>query len=268
MSASTTAPVRHRLSLVTTARHCFSLTGRNLLHLKANPGEIIGFVVIQPLLVIALLVYVFGGAISGDTATYLQYALPGLIVQNSVMAVLSTGAGINQDMSNGVFDRLRSLPIARIAPLIGHMLGHMTRVTAGMLMLLVAGLLQGFELRTGIMSVLAAVLLALAFGTGLAWVSIAIGVSSRSATTVQLFSGVLSLPLTFVSNVFVKTDTMPGWLQAWAKINPISHEATALRALMSGGPVGTSVWWTLGWSAALTAVFAPLALRAYRRRVV
>lgn len=257
----------HRLGIAATTRHCLTLAGRNLLHLKANPGEIIGFAVVQPLMVIALLVYVFGGAIAGDTETYLQYALPGLIVQSSVTSVLATGAGLHQDISNGVFDRLRSLPIARIAPLMGHLIGNMVRVAAGVLMLLAVGAAQGFDVHTGFWSTLAGLLLATLFGTSLAWASMLVGLAAKSATTVHMFSGVLLFPLTFCSNVFVQTDTMPGWLQSWADINPISYEATALRALMTGGPVGSSVWWTLGWTALLTAVFAPLAMRAYRRRV-
>jgi ABC transporter DrrB family efflux protein len=244
-----------------------TLAGRNLLHLKANPGEIIGFAVVQPLMVIALLVYVFGGAIAGDTATYLQYALPGLIVQSSVTSVLATGTGLHQDITNGVFDRFRSLPIARIAPLMGHLIGNLVRVAAGLLMLLAVGVAQGFDVRTGVWSTMAGVLLATLFGTSLAWMSMLVGLAAKSATTVHMFSGVLMVPLTFCSNVFVRTNTMPGWLQAWADVNPISYEATALRALMTGGPVGDSVWWTLGWTAALTAVFAPLAIQAYRRRV-
>ncbi|GAA2340382.1 ABC transporter permease [Streptomyces kunmingensis] len=256
-----------RLNLLTTTRHCLTLGGRNLLHLKGNPGEILGFAVVQPLMVIALLVYVFGGAIAGDTQTYLQYALPGLLVQSSVTSVLATGTGLHQDISNGLFDRLRSLPIARIAPLIGHLIGTMVRVSAGLLMLLVVGAVQGFEVRVGIWSALGGMLLVALFAAGLAWLSMLVGLAARSATTVHMFSGVLAVPLTFCSNVFVKTDTMPGWLQTWADINPISQEATALRALMSGGPVGNSVWWTLGWTVVMTAVFAPLSIRAYRRQV-
>jgi ABC transporter DrrB family efflux protein len=259
--------IRHRLSPLTMARQSLTLAGRNLLHLKANPGEIIGFAIVQPLLVIALLVYVFGGAISGDTRTYLQYAMPGLLVQSSVMSVLSTGIGINQDIANGVFDRLRSLPIARIAPLAGHMIGNMVRVAAGMIMLVAVGSAQGFQLRAGLWSALSGLLLALLFGMGLAWVSMLTGLVARSAATVQMLSSVLTFPLTFISNVFVNTDTMPGWLRAWADINPISHLATAMRALMTGGPVGDSVWWTLGWTTVLTLVFAPLAIQAYLRRV-
>jgi ABC transporter DrrB family efflux protein len=267
MSVTSPAPVRHRLGLMTSIRHCLILGNRNMMHLKSNPGEIVGFVIVQPLMVIALLVYVFGGAIAGDQQTYLQYALPGLIVQSSVFAVLAAGAGLNQDITNGVFDRFRSLPIARIAPLAGHMLGNMVRVFGGVTMLLVVGLLQGFEVRTGPLQALAGLLIAVAFGSGLAWMSMLIGLMSKSATTVHLFSGVLLFPLTFVSNVFVATETMPGWLQVWADINPISKEATAMRALLSGGEVGTSLWWTLGWAVVLIGVFAPLAIRAYRRRV-
>lgn len=260
-------PVTHRLGLVPTIKHSLTLTNRNLMHLKASPGEILGFAVIQPLMVIALLVYVFGGAISGDTGTYLNYALPGLIVQSSIMAVLSSGSGLNQDIVNGVFDRLRSMPIARIAPLVGHMLGNMVRVTAGLIMLLAVATLQGFELKTGFLSAAAGIGVALVFGMGVAWMSMLIGLSAKSATTVHMFSGVLTFPLTFGSNVFVKTDTMPGWLQAWADVNPISHEATVLRALLSGSPMGDALYWTLGWAAVLTIIFAPLAIRAYRRRV-
>lgn len=267
MSAVSYATKKHRLGLGTTVRHSLTLAGRNLLHLKANPGEIVGFAVVQPLMIIVLLVYVFGGAISGDPETYLQYTLPGLIVQSSVFAVLATGSGLNQDIQNGVFDRLRSLPIARIAPLIGHLLGTLVRVAAGLGTLLIFGALQGFEIKTGVPQAVAGLLLALLFGSGLAWLSMLVGLVSRSAATVYLFSGVLMFPLTFGSNVYVLPDTMPGWLQAWAEVNPISHAATTLRGLMSGTPIGNSVWWTFGWTVALTLLLAPLAIRAYRRRV-
>jgi oleandomycin transport system permease protein len=258
---------RFRLPPATVVRNCLTLAWRNLTHLRSNPAEIIGFAVVQPLMVIVLLVYVFGGAIAGDSATYLQYALPGLIAQSAVMSVLSSGAGLNQDITNGVFDRLRSLPIARVAPLVGHLIGDMVRFGAGLVMLLTVGWLQGFELRNGLLPAIGALLLASVFGMGLAWMSMLIGLLAKSATSVHLFSGVLLFPLTFGSNVFVPTTTMPGWLRVWADVNPISHEATAMRALLSGAPAGTSVIWTLGWAVGLTALFAPLALQAYRRRV-
>nr|AKA59083.1 ABC transporter [Streptomyces sp. WAC2288] len=267
MSASTEVTERHRLSIGLTVRHCMTLTGRNLLHLKAHPGTLIGFAVVQPLMVIALLVYVFGGAISGSTEDYLQYALPGLIVQMTVFSVLAFGTGLNEDIANGVFDRLRSLPIARIAPLVGHLVGNTLQIVAGMVMLLLVGMAQGFDIRTGLLATIGALALATIFATGLAWLSMLVGLVAKTATTVHLFSGVLMFPLTFGSNVFVKTETMPGWLATWADVNPISHVTSALRGLMTEGSVGSSVWWTLGWTAAMTAVFAPLAIQAYRRRV-
>jgi len=271
MSTDTFARARHRsgqrIGPLAVLRHSLTLAWRNLTHLKSNPAEIIGFAVVQPLMVIVLLVYVFGGAIAGDSHTYLQFALPGLIAQSAVMTVLSSGAGLNQDINNGVFDRLRSLPIARSAPLIGHLIGDVVRFGAGLIMLLASGLLQGFEMRTGLLKTLAALALAVVFGMGLAWLSMLVGLLAKTATTVHLFSSVLIFPLTFGSSVFVDPSTMPGWLAAWAEVNPISHQATALRALMSGGPAGDSVYWTIGWAAGLTVVFAPLAIRAYRRRV-
>jgi ABC transporter DrrB family efflux protein len=267
MSAITPPRTRHRLGPVTAARHCLTLAGRNLLHLKANPGEVIGFAVLQPLLVIALLVYVFGGAISGDPGTYLQYALPGLLVQSTVTAALTAGSGLHQDIANGVFDRLRSLPVARIAPLMGHLLGNMVRVALSLVMLLVLGAAQGFDISAGFLSTTAALVLAVLFGSGLGWLSMLVGLTARSATTVHMFSGILMVPLTFCSNIFVPTDTMPGWLRWWAEVNPVSYQASALRALITGGPLTEVVWWTLGWTAALTALFAPLAVRAYRKRI-
>lgn len=266
MSSITHARSRTRLGPVSTVRHCLTLTGRNLLHLKASPGEILGFAVIQPVLVVGLLVYVFGGAISGNTESYLQYALPGLVVQSAIMSVLSTGSGLNQDIGNGVFDRLRALPIARIAPLVGHLLGTMVRVFMGLTTLILIGMLQGFELRTSLLDAATGLLLAAAFGMGLAWMSMLVGLVAKTATTVHLFSGVLVFPLTFGSNVYVETDTMPTWLQVWAEVNPITHLTTAMRGYLSGEPLGDSVVWTLGWAVALAALFVPLALRAYRRR--
>jgi ABC transporter DrrB family efflux protein len=210
---------------------------------------------------------VFGGAIAGTSGSYLQYVLPGLIAQSGVFSIMATGAGLNQDMTNGVFDRLRSLPIARSAPLVGRTMGELVRFAASLVILLAFGMVIGFRVHTDPLQVAAGLLLVLAFGVGLAWVSMLIGLLAKSATTVQLFSGVLMFPITFGSNVMVQTSTMPGWLQAWANVNPVSYLSTAVRGLLTGTPLGSSVWWSLGWSVLLTAVFAPLAIAAYRRKV-
>lgn len=260
------APRSHRASPIKLARNSFTLAWRNLEQLRSNPAEIVGFALLQPLMMTVILVYVFGGAISGSSKNYLQYALPGLIVQGAVFSTLSVGASLHQDIANGVFDRLRSLPIARSAPLIGHLLGNQTRFVIGMLMLLGIGSLQGFDIRTGPLDVLGGLVLTAVFSIGLAWMSMMVGLKAGSAATVYVFNGVLTFPLTFGSNVFVSTSTMPGWLQPWANANPISHLATALRALLSGGPATSPVLWTLGWSIGLTAAFMPPAVQAYRHR--
>lgn len=266
MSAVTAPVAHHRLGPLAVVRHSLTLAWRNLVQLKSNPGELAGFV-IQPLIFVILFVYVFGGAIAGTSGNYLQYVLPGLIAQSGVFSIMATGAGLNQDITNGVFDRLRSLPIARAAPLIGRTIGDLVRFAASLVILLAFGMAIGFRVHTNPLSAAAGLLLVLAFGVGLSWVSMLMGLLAKSATTVQLFSGVLMFPITFGSNVMVPLDTMPGWLQSWARLNPVSHLSTAVRALMSGGPVGSSVWLSLAWSAGLTVVFAPLAIRAYRRRV-
>jgi oleandomycin transport system permease protein len=264
--ASVAAPATHRLAPWTAVQHCFTLAWRNLVQLKSNPGELAGFI-IQPLVFIVLFVYVFGGAIAGTSGSYLQYVLPGLIAQSGVFSIMATGAGLNQDITNGVFDRLRSLPIARSAPQVGRTMGELVRFAASLVILLAFGMLIGFRVHTNPLEVAAGLLLVLAFGVGLAWVSMLIGLLAKSATTVQLFSGVLMFPITFGSNVMVQTSTMPGWLQAWANVNPVSYLSTAVRGLLTGTPLGSSVWWSLGWSVLLTAVFAPLAIAAYRRKV-
>jgi oleandomycin transport system permease protein len=264
--AGVAVPAGHRLAPWRAVQHCFTLAWRNLVQLKSNPGELAGFI-IQPLVFIVLFVYVFGGAIAGTSGSYLQYVLPGLIAQSGVFSIMATGAGLNQDITNGVFDRLRSLPIARSAPLVGRTMGELVRFAASLVILLAFGMVIGFRVHTDPLQVAAGLLLVLAFGVGLAWVSMLIGLLAKSATTVQLFSGVLMFPITFGSNVMVQTSTMPGWLQAWANVNPVSYLSTAVRGLLTGTPLGSSVWWSLGWSVLLTAVFAPLAIAAYRRKV-
>lgn len=259
-------PANRHLGAREAVQHCLTLAWRNLVRLRSNPGELAGFV-IQPLVFVVLFVYVFGGSISGSSGHYLQYVLPGLIAQSGVFSMMATGAGLNQDISNGVFDRLRSLPIARAAPLVGRTMGDLVRFAISLLILLGFGMLIGFRVHTNPLSVVAALLLVMVFGVGLAWVSMLMGLLAKSATTVQLFSGILMFPITFGSNVLVQPQHMPGWLQAWANINPVSYLSTAVRGLMLDQPVGNSVWWSLAWSVALTAVFAPLAIRAYRRRV-
>lgn len=266
LPAGPTGTDRHRLGPFSVVRHSLTLTWRNLIQLKANPGELAGFI-IQPLVFIVLFVYVFGGAVAGNTASYLEYALPGLIAQSGVFSIMATGAGLNQDITNGVFDRLRSLPIARSAPLIGRAIGELVRFAVSLVIILAFGMLIGFRVHTNALWAIGGIALVMVFGIALSWVSMLIGLLARSATTVQLISGIMMFPITFGSNVLVSTKTMPGWLQSWAKVNPISHLADALRGLMVGGPIAQPALISLAWAVGLTAVFAPLAIWAYRRKV-
>jgi ABC transporter DrrB family efflux protein len=266
LPAGPTGTGRHRLGPFAVVRHSLTLAWRNLIQLKATPGELAGFI-IQPLVFIVLFVYVFGGAIAGNTGNYLEFALPGLIAQSGVFSIMATGAGLNQDITNGVFDRLRSLPIARSAPLIGRAIGDLVRFTVSLLIILAFGMIIGFRVHTNPLWAAAGIGLVVVFGVALSWVSMMIGLLAKSPTTVQLISGILMFPITFGSNVLVQPKTMPGWLRAWAEHNPVSYLADALRGLMVGGPIAQPALMALVWTVGLTVVFAPLAIWAYRRKV-
>jgi oleandomycin transport system permease protein len=216
---------------------------------------------------VLLFTYVFGGAIAGSTGEYLTFALPGIIVMNMLFVTMYVGTGLNIDLTKGVFDRLRSLPIARWAPLAGRIIADQVKQAWSILLLLVVGVVLGFRVGTNLGAVLGAVALLLVFALAFSWVSVLVGVLAKDPEKVQIFGFTALFPVTFVSNVFVQTDTMPGWLQAWVRVNPVTHLADAARGLMVGGPVADSVVWSLVWAAAIAAVFAPLSLYALKRRV-
>jgi oleandomycin transport system permease protein len=177
------------------------------------------------------------------------------------------GTGLNTDLTKGVFDRLRSLPIARWAPLAGRILADQVKQAWSIFLLLVVGMILGFRIGTNVAGLLGAVALLLTFALAFSWVSVLVGVLAKDPERVQLFGFTALFPVTFVSNVFVQTDTMPGWLQAWVKVNPVTHLADAARGLMVGGPAADSVMWSLLWAAAIVAAFAPLSVYALKRRV-
>ncbi|MCW6009490.1 ABC transporter permease [Micromonospora sp. CPCC 205371] len=243
-----------------------TLAWRTIVQVRHNPWEL-GDYSIQPIMFVLLFTYVFGGAIAGSTGDYLTFALPGIIVMNMLFVTMYVGTGLNTDLTKGVFDRLRSLPIARWAPLAGRILADQVKQAWSIFLLLVVGMILGFRIGTNLAGLLAAVALLLAFALAFSWVSVLVGVMAKDPERVQLFGFTALFPVTFVSNVFVQTDTMPGWLQAWVKVNPVTHLADAARGLMVGGPAAESVVWSLVWAAAIVAVFAPLSLYALKRRV-
>ena len=223
-------------------------------------------VTLQPVIFLLLFVYVFGGAIAGDPGTYLQYALPGVLVQTVVFASAGTGTGLADDLKTGIFDRFRSLPISRTAPLLGAIGADLVRyVTSGAIML-AFGFLLGFRASGGLVGVLGALGLVTVFAFALCWVFTALAMVVREPRSVQGLGALVMLPLTFGSNVFVPTATLPGWLQGFVEVNPVSKVADAARGLLTGGAVAGPAIASLLASAALVAVFGPLAAALYRRR--
>jgi oleandomycin transport system permease protein len=249
-----------------TWRHALVLARRSLIKIRRTPEALID-VTLQPVIFLGLFTYVFGGAIAGGSQhDYLQFLLPGLFGQTIAMASVSLGQNLNSDIEKGVFDRFRSLPIARSAPLVGAVMADIVRYLILFVVMMGTGVLLGFEATNGWLAVLAALALSMGFALCFGWISVFVGMKARTAGAVQGIMFLLVLPLSFGSNTFVATDTLPGWLQAFVKVNPISQLVSAVRGLMIGGPVAGPLTWTLCWMVGLLAVFFPLAMRAYRRR--
>jgi oleandomycin transport system permease protein len=249
-----------------TLRHAFALARRNLIKTRRTPEQLID-VTIQPIIFLLLFVYVFGGALGGGSRhDYLQFLVPGLLAQGIAMGSIALGQNLNADIEKGVFDRFRSLPIARSAPLVGAVLADFFRYLTLCVIYLGFGYVMGFRVETGALPAVAAVALSIGFALSFCWISVFVGMVARTSGAVQGIMFLLIFPLAFGSNVYVDPSTMPGWLQAFVHVNPMSQLAGAVRGLTVGGPTAAHVGWTLLWMAILLGVFVPLALRAYRRR--
>jgi oleandomycin transport system permease protein len=246
-------------------RQALTLAWRSLVQIKHNPMELFDLSV-QPLMFVVLFAYVFGGAISGSPADYLQFGLAGIIAQNALFLTMNTAVALNTDIGKGVFDRLRSLPIARSAPLAGRIMADVVRQMWSVMILLAAGMLLGFRVETNPAGVLGTFALLVVFTLAFSWAPVLVGLLVDEPEKVMAFGFVAVFPLTFASNAFVPADTMPGWLQAWVEVNPVSLLTDAIRGLLVGGEVAGPALGALAWAAAIAAVFAPLALLAFRRR--
>jgi oleandomycin transport system permease protein len=258
-----------RVGPVEGLRQTFSLAWRTLVQIRHNPLELIDFSV-QPVMFLLLFTYVFGGAIGGSPHAYLMFALPGIIVQNSLFTTLNTATGLSTDLEKGFFDRLRSLPIARFAPLAGRILADIAKQAWAILLLCGIGAIMGFRFGAGSgrpLGVLAAFGLVLVCTLAISWALVLVSMLAANPEKVQIFGFVVLFPITFTSDAFVRTASMPGWLQAWSKANPVSVISDAVRGLMVSGPAGRPVVESLLYAAAFTLVFAPLAVRAFKRRV-
>jgi oleandomycin transport system permease protein len=246
-------------------RHTFTLTWRVLVQIKHNPMELMDFSV-QPIMFVLLFTYVFGGQMAGSPKEYVQYMLAGIMVQNALFATLNTGMGLNMDITKGVFDRLRSLPIAQAAPLASRIVSDSVKQAWSIVLILSVGLLIGFR-PVSAFGVVEAFALVLIFTLAFAWVAVLIGLIASEPEKVMIFGFTTVFPLSFTSTAFVRLETMPGWLQAWAKVNPVSNLADASRGMLAGGPILSPAVKSLLWAAAIIAVAAPLAVRVLRRRV-
>jgi ABC-2 type transport system permease protein len=237
---------------------------RAVLKIKHVPMQLFD-VTAFPIMFLLLFTYLFGGALAGSPREYLQFLLPGIIVMNVVMITMYTGMALNTDISKGIFDRFRSLPIWRPSVLVGMLVADAARYTVAVAVMLTLGTALGFRPDGGPIGVLAAVALLLVFCFCLSWAWTVLGIKAQTPETVMQMSMTFLFPLTFASNVFVDPVTMPGWVQAVVKVNPITHLSDASRALMHGEAVGSSILWVLLWSAAFLAVFAPMTMRLYNK---
>jgi ABC-2 type transport system permease protein len=238
---------------------------RGMLKVKHVPEQLLD-VTITPVMFVVMFTYLFGGAIAGSTGDYLDYILPGILVMSVLFTTVYSGVALNTDLTKGVVDRFRSLPVWRPAPLVGALLGDTVRYVVGGTVIIVLGVALGYRPDAGAGGVLAALALVIVFAFGLSWVFTTLGLLMRSPNAVMNAGFMGIFPLTFLSNVFVEPETLPRVLEAFVDVNPISILATASRGLMSGTAEAGDIGIVLGTAAALTAVFAPLTTRLYRSR--
>jgi len=237
---------------------------RNLVRLKRAPDLLLAFTV-QPVMFVLLFAYVFGGAIRTPGYDYVDFLLPGIIVQNIAFGGFVTAIGLNEDLKKGLIDRFRSLPMARPAVLAGRTLADVVTNLLSVVILLVTGLIIGFTFDASLAEILGGIALLLLFGYAFSWVFALVGLLVSSPEAANSLGFIAVFPLTFISSAFVPAESMPAVLEAFAQVNPFTIVVDAMRALWLGAPAGNSVWGAVLWSLVIIAVFAPLAVRRYRR---
>jgi ABC transporter DrrB family efflux protein len=237
---------------------------RNLIRLKRAPDLLTAFT-IQPVMFLLLFVYVFGGAIRTPGYDYKDFLLPGILVQNIAFGGFVTAIGLNEDLSKGLIDRFRSLPMARPAVLAGRTLSDIVTNSLSIVVLLTTGLIIGFSFHASAFEVIGGFGILLLFGYAFSWVFALLGLLVSSPEAANSLGFIAVFPLTFISSAFVPTDSMPAALKWFAEINPFTIVVNAMRALWVGAPAGNSVWGAVVWALVILAIFAPLAVRRYRR---
>jgi ABC-2 type transport system permease protein/oleandomycin transport system permease protein len=242
------------------------LARRSLLRIPRAPDLLLAFTV-QPIMFVLLFVYVFGGAIQTPGFDYVDFLMPGIIVQTMSFGGFVTALGLSEDLKKGLIDRFRSLPMSHSAVLAGRTVADIATNFLSLVVMVVVGLLVGFSFSTAWYEVLGGVGLMLLFGHAFSWVFAYVGLSSSSPEASQSFGFITIFPLTFASSAFVPVDSMPSWLQTFAEINPFTTVVDAMRALWLDTPAGNDIWAALAWSVGLIVVFATLSVRRYRRAV-
>ncbi|MGW0807149.1 ABC transporter permease [Nonomuraea sp. NPDC002799] len=265
-AAERVAAARRRVSPGETFSQTLTMAWRALKKMRRNPEQFFD-VALQPILFTAMFAFIFGGAIAGDVQSYLPLMIPGILAQTVLTTCMATGTQLREDMEKGVFDRFKSMPIARIAPLAGPMVADLLRYTIAATLTFGMGLVMGYRPGGGAGGVLAAILLSIITGWSLAWVFTWVGTIARSAQAVQGISMMIMFPLTFLSNAFVPIETLPSWLAAFVRINPVSHLVTAARDLANNATVSGEVAWTLLACVIVIAIFAPLSVSSYKRHM-
>ena len=238
---------------------------RALLKVRHMPEQLFD-VIVTPIMFTVMFTYLFGGALAGSPEVYLQFLLPGILVQTVVFTTIYTGFTLNTDISKGVFDRFRSLPIWKPSPIVGAMAGDTIRYTISSVIVVVIGLILGFRPETGAVGVVASILLLNVFGVGVSWIFVVLALVVRTPSVVMTMSWLVLMPVTFASNIFVDPATMPGWLQAFVAVNPVAILVTTVREIMDGTVTASSVALSLVAPAVVTAGLAPVAIGLYSRR--
>ncbi len=250
--------------LLWAVRDTLAMTWRNLTTIRRVP-QLLVFAIVQPTIFVLMFRYVFGGSITIPGLSYVDYLMPGIFVQTCAFGAMSTAVGLAEDKGKGLLERLRSLPMSRSAVLGGRVLADATRNFFVVLLMLSIGFAVGFRTHTNVAMVLLGVILLVMFGFSLSWIFALIGLSVPNGEAAQAAAFPLLAPLVFASNAFVDPSKMPGWLQGWARHQPVSATADAVRACMLGGPTATKVVTSLAWSLGIAIVLSPIAVRRYRR---
>ncbi|AZM88933.1 MULTISPECIES: ABC transporter permease [Streptomyces] len=266
-TAASPLPGEGRIGLRGNVRHIGALVRRNALQIKQDPESMFD-VVFMPIIFTLLFVFVFGGAISGkgNNGEYVNYVVPGLMAMMGMNIAMGVGTGVNDDFKKGVMDRFRSMPIARSSVLIAKIVVELGRMMVAITILLTVGFVLGLSIKSSVLDLFLAIGLSAVFGASLMWIFILLGLTLKTAQAVQGMAMIVLMPLQFGSSIFAPPTTMPGWLQSFTDVNPLSNLADAARGLINGTPLGNSVWITLAWSVGITAVTMPIAVRKFRQK--